>query len=199
MNKLFTILSFSASLLLAGLPGFSQSPPSGEDKEDLGLLDERGDVFPADEEPRKMIIYEKAVPVAGLSQDELYSRGKEWLAGAVANPKEVLQLDTKDKIIGKGSLQDPEGGNSWFYYTISLTFKNGQYRYEFSDIPPSNNPPLPNQAKGISLLEMVSSRDTQTSRKYQIWQAGIDSEFKRLSASLQSAMARPVTAKASGR
>lgn len=86
-----------------------------------------------------LITYQEVVKVEGITKDELYIRAREWFAKTFVSAQDVIQMDDKasGKIIGKGS-------SSGFYsilmsiipysltYTVSITAKDGRYRYEIS-------------------------------------------------------------------
>ena len=47
-----------------------------------------------------LITYSEVVKVDG-NKDELYSRAREWFAKTYNSAKNVIQMDDKDKIVGK--------------------------------------------------------------------------------------------------
>lgn len=87
------------------------------------------------------VSYSEVVKVDSASKDILYTRAKQWFAITFTASNYVVQMDDKQsgKIIGKGS--EPlvysyalTKQNYHANYTISITVKDGRYRYEVSDI-----------------------------------------------------------------
>lgn len=87
----------------------------------------------------KKIIYEGVEKVEGATKDELYVRAREWFARTFNSANKVLQMDDKaaGKLIGKAS--EPGVSLSLFTggfmmdYTVSITVKEGRYRYEITN------------------------------------------------------------------
>jgi hypothetical protein len=77
--------------------------------------------------------------VPGVSKDELYLRAREWFARTFVSAQALIQMDDKaaGKIIGKGLSEDVRNGfirtAYTIYYTVSITVKEGRYRYEITD------------------------------------------------------------------
>lgn len=97
--------------------------------------------------------YEGIIEQPG-SQDELYNKGKIWLAEAFKDAKAVVRTADKEAgtIVGKGIVQYsfmyatvkknklsgmPVDGSANF--TIKLFFKEGKYKYVISDISYNDN------------------------------------------------------------
>lgn len=87
----------------------------------------------------KLVSYNEVVQVQGASKEDLYIRGREWFANTFVSANHVIQMDDKEagKIIGKGN---SEGFYTilltpftyFLNYTVSITVKDGRYRYEIS-------------------------------------------------------------------
>jgi hypothetical protein len=86
-----------------------------------------------------LITYQDVVKVDGVSKDDIYVRAREWYARAFSSANSVIQMDDKaaGKIIGKGLsssyytvMRRPVNYN--LHYTISITAKEGRYRYEIT-------------------------------------------------------------------
>ncbi len=102
--------------------------------------------LPIDSDTHK-VTYQEIVKVDGVNKDELYVRAREWFALTFKSSKDVIQMDDKaaGKIIGKGS---SEGSTKyrmltmdyWLNYTVSITVKEGRYRYEITDFVIENKP-----------------------------------------------------------
>src|SRR6185312_12849833 len=81
-----------------------------------------------------LITYTGVVQVSG-TQSELYSRAREWFAKTYNSAQSVIQMDDKDKIVGK-PLMIAYYKNYHFgriYYTVSVYLKDGKYKYEFTN------------------------------------------------------------------
>lgn len=95
-------------------------------------------VLPTDSSTN-LITFQEVIKVEGVSKDELYLRAREWFARTFVSSQEVIQMDDKQggKIIGKGV---SSGSYSimlspilyYLNYTVSVTVKDGRYRYEIS-------------------------------------------------------------------
>ena len=93
----------------------------------------------------QLITYTGVVQVTG-NKDELYSRAREWFAKAYNSSLNVIQMDDKEKIIGKALMTvywknlvgvTSEAGN--VNYTISIFFKDGKYKYEITNFYHTGN------------------------------------------------------------
>ena len=64
------------------------------------------------------------------SNDEVYQRGKEWIAINFKSANDVLQLDTKEKLIVKGTdtftLPSIYGSYFDYYETLCLQYNKGK-------------------------------------------------------------------------
>lgn len=78
----------------------------------------------------------EVVQTEGISKDELYTRAREWYAHTFKNAESVLQMDDKEagKLIGKGFSHSSKDAFTDIWYTISVSVKDGRYKYEVSDI-----------------------------------------------------------------
>ena len=95
--------------------------------------------IPIDSASQK-ISYSGVVKVEGVSKDDLYTRSREWFARTFKSAKAVIQMDDKaaGKIIGKGYAEGSyvvliSAMKFDMWYTVSITVKDGRYRYELSD------------------------------------------------------------------
>lgn len=81
-----------------------------------------------------LITYSKVIQANG-TQQELYSRAREWFAKTYNSAQSVIQMDDKDKIVGKAAMtayyKNYHFGN--IYYTISIYLKDDKYKYEFTE------------------------------------------------------------------
>ena len=100
-----------------------------------------GQDFPIDKSTGR-IVYTDVIEAEG-SKDELYNRAKEWIVDNFRSIDHVLEVDSKQssQIIGKGATRI-EGemdffgfkSNALIGFTFKLNFKDGRYKYEFSDL-----------------------------------------------------------------
>lgn len=116
MKKLFTI-----AIILFALPANAQN-------------------WPIDKETNK-IMFTEVVTVDSATKNELYLRAREWFAKTYNNSKDVIQMDDKEagKIVGKGAFKvyaHNMGLRDYglVTYTISITAKDGRFKYELTDI-----------------------------------------------------------------
>ncbi|WP_299755358.1 DUF4468 domain-containing protein [uncultured Pontibacter sp.] len=75
--------------------------------------------------------------------DELYNKSKKWIVDTFHSIDHVLEVDsrTSSQIIGKGKVLI-EGEEDFIgttpplilHFTFALNFKDGRYKYEFSDL-----------------------------------------------------------------
>lgn len=85
-----------------------------------------------------LITYSEVVNENG-SKDELYSRAREWFAKTYNSAQNVIQMDDKDKIVGKALMQvyhkafGKDHISGYINYTISIYFKDGKYKYEITN------------------------------------------------------------------
>jgi hypothetical protein len=94
--------------------------------------------LPVDEAGK--VTYTEVVTMEGQTQDALYSRALEWFAKTFNSAKNVIQMQDKEngKLIGKAlipiTVKDisryPAGVVS---YTLSISTKEGKYKYEVID------------------------------------------------------------------
>lgn len=89
----------------------------------------------------QLISYSGVIQVEGATQNDLYLRSREWFAKKLNSIRDVIQMDDREagKVIGKVN-------SAGYYtilltqfpyrltYTISITSKDGRYRYEISSI-----------------------------------------------------------------
>ncbi|MEJ8803133.1 DUF4468 domain-containing protein [Pontibacter sp. H249] len=84
------------------------------------------------------ITYSEVVSAEGLTQEQLYQRLREFFTVQFKSADDVIQMDTKDKVIGKawqdiivddGKVQEKRK----LWYTVKLEMKEGRYRIELSD------------------------------------------------------------------
>lgn len=82
-----------------------------------------------------LITYTEIVKASG-NKDELYSRSKEWFAKTYNSAQRVIQMDDKEsgKIVGKAMMQVYDNGDcGYINYTISISVKDGKYKYEINN------------------------------------------------------------------
>ncbi|RZK27684.1 MAG: DUF4468 domain-containing protein, partial [Hymenobacter sp.] len=94
-----------------------------------------------------LIDYTDVVQVDGVSQAELFKRGKIWLVSTFKSAKDVIQAEDKDAgiIVGKAySVINIQSGKfivpAKLFYTLKLNFKDGKYKYELTDFYFENEP-----------------------------------------------------------
>jgi len=94
------------------------------------------------DELTKLINYTEIVQLdTSFTKNDLYLRGREWFAKAYSSSKNVIQLDEKEsgKIVAKALMpvyHKSMGTNypsGYINYTITISFKDGRYKYEVSN------------------------------------------------------------------
>lgn len=104
----------------------------------IGLL------FPAFLFSQTPITFDEVVEIEGVSKDDLYNRGLQFMIKAFKDADEVIQLKDKEngQIIGKGNFSYVQSRQGWggspntegvVNFTIKLLFKDGKYRYVLTD------------------------------------------------------------------
>jgi len=84
------------------------------------------------------VFYEDIVDVKGATQDQLYQRCRAWFAKSFKSANDVLQLDTKDELIGKAiwtySVYMGLGkANVDVEFMILVKIKEGRYMCQITD------------------------------------------------------------------
>jgi hypothetical protein len=109
------------------------------------------------------IVFSEVVKVDSVSKDELYTRAREWFAKTFKSAQDVLQMDDKEsgKLIGKGSSKGVNhlqlSTNSFYLnYMISITIKDGRYRYEVTDFTAKDEPTQYRLNPSLLLLSELS-------------------------------------------
>ena len=78
----------------------------------------------------------------------LYSQARMWFAETYRSSKDVIQLEDKEngRIIGKGNIKyesnifvGSTGTRGWINYTISISVKDGKYKYEITNFMHEGN------------------------------------------------------------
>ena len=146
-----------------------------------------------------LITYTGIVQVSG-TQSELYSRAREWFAKTYNSAQSVIQMDDKDKIVGK-PLMIAYYKNYHFghiYYTVSIYLKDGKYKYEITDFyhkgeyvtTGSSWTETPDLGSVESLMNSTKKRDQKI---FTAFSEQINSEVISLISSLKEAMSNPAT------
>jgi hypothetical protein len=98
--------------------------------------------IPVDAETKQALIME-VVDVPGATKAELYDRAMSWITKFYPNPTGMVQSKNPEtgEIIGKAqfriSSKDKKGVESFdgmVAYTLTLSFKDGKFKYEISRI-----------------------------------------------------------------
>lgn len=97
--------------------------------------------FPVDENTQ-MVSYSKVINVDGVSADELYELGLEWINTYFKNSSSVMQVKDKDNhhLEGKHSfyvMKDVKGNmvkGELIKYQFTIRFRDGRYKYEVTKI-----------------------------------------------------------------
>lgn len=102
----------------------------------LGSFSVLGQKLPIDEETQKVTFIDVS-EVSGVSQDEIYSKVKTWIASNFRSSKSVIDLDDREggKIIIKGNIDVGDvkdvmttfdGG--YYNFVMTILMKDGKYK-----------------------------------------------------------------------
>jgi hypothetical protein len=83
------------------------------------------------------VTYTNVINVDSVRKDELFVRAKKWFATTYKSANDVIQMDDKDagEIVGKGNMQIKYyARNPRISHTITISVKDGKYRYTISDL-----------------------------------------------------------------
>ncbi len=107
----------------------------------LNVQAQKSNIVPIDE-ITKLVTYQEVVEKEGAA-DTLYLRAIGWINDFYENPTDVTKVRDREggKIIGKAriKLMDYDKGGSpipsktIIHYTLKLDFKDGKFRYAFTD------------------------------------------------------------------
>jgi len=103
--------------------------------------------FPIDNITNKITYLEVVYLDSTSNKQDLFLRAKEWFAKTFNSANNVIQMQDKKEgiLIGKGSFEvfitslGMKNGGNYFNFTLSVYFKDGRYKYEFTDFTYSNN------------------------------------------------------------
>lgn len=108
------------------------------------------------------------IEVEGLQKDKIYQKSLEWIALNYRSADDVIQFKNQDagKIIAKGSfISNRFGKKGWIRHILVLDFKDGRYRYTFSDFayysPGSGE--LPFETKMVSKKKIIADTENDVS------------------------------------
>lgn len=150
-----------------------------------------------------LITYTGVVKVQG-NKDELYSRAREWFAKAYNSSLNVIQMDDKEKIVGKALMQvyfkalgkDQKSG--YVNYTISIYFKDNKYKYEITNFYHSGQ--YNDDGNYISAMgsceDMMAEKKKSYKKVYDYILYQVDENINNLIISLKEAMGKQATEKA---
>lgn len=87
------------------------------------------------------ITYTEVMHIGDVSKEQFYYRAKAWFAESFKDPKEVIQMDSKEAgtVIGKGNqtvyfetAMAPVEVK--LHFTVKIFCKEGRYKYEITDL-----------------------------------------------------------------
>lgn len=147
--------------------------------------------------------FESAVKVDSTRfKDELFIQAKSWIFKTFNNSETVIQLEDKNagQILGKGVFNytapkwwggGTEGSSGYIRFSIQLYFKDGKYKYVFTDF---THKPSSDKSFGIitnSSIPPFKSLKGSKKRAELIWgdlQNKVDIEGMQLTKSLKESM-----------
>ena len=91
--------------------------------------------------------FEGVVAVDSVKTEELYKRCKIWFAKTYKSAQNVLQMDSRDEIIGRGAepfyvFSVATTAQVYVNYALSVKFKDGKYKYSLTDFVVSTGFPI---------------------------------------------------------
>lgn len=148
------------------------------------------------------IVYRDIVAIDSTTKSELYQKAKPWIVNSFRNSKEVIRLDTEDKIISKGNFRTfttahlmgvERKVDGVCNFTMLIAFKDGRYKaeiYDMSFICSNNND---GNFKNITSAEKCPEKwpFVGQGKMNQMWKelkAHIDTECKYTLLSLKESM-----------
>jgi len=84
--------------------------------------------------------YTEIITVDSVTTSELFIRARTWYAKTFNSAKDVIQMENGETIVGKALLPLNRNGlhSGSMHYTVTLSVKEGKYRYEFTDFYHTN-------------------------------------------------------------
>jgi hypothetical protein len=148
-----------------------------------------------------LITYTGVVQANG-TQQELYSRAREWFAKTYNSAQSVIQMDDKDKIVGKALMKAYYKKYRFGYinYTVTIYIKDDKYKYEFTEFYHKgeyvgggvyigntyiSNADIPNLGPIEGLMDSQKKRDQKIFAAFSVQ---INDNVKSLIASLEETM-----------
>lgn len=140
-----------------------------------------------------------------MKQSDLFVLARKWFSEVFKNPKNVLDIEDKERgeLAGKSVIQYTSNGsasatNGYINFNVSILVKDGRYKYEFTDfvhigsfdiwsfdlITTDEDCPY---KKGSALYSKKSTNEMWKDIKFQI-----DETIKPLISSLKDAMSKKV-------
>jgi hypothetical protein len=112
------------------------------------------------------------VELNDFSKDKIYKKSLEWIALNYKSAEDVIQLrdEEQGKIIAKGNFISKRfGKKGWIRHTLVLDFKEGKFRYTYSDLayysPGSGE--MKFESKMISKKKIIADTENDIKRSIQ--------------------------------
>ena len=150
------------------------------------------------------VYYEGVIAVDSATKDALYQRAKRWVVDAYKSAKDVIQLDDPDngELVVKGKFKTYwqttflAGQDVYIAHTISISVKDGKYRYQMTDFVVSGYNPSSQYSAGgpwEQALEDCAKGRVQNTQRF--FQEKVEPEIQETIGSLKQAMLQPISAK----
>jgi hypothetical protein len=133
-TKIIMLLFGAISLIAVGC----EAAEHGTDEKTIATSIQQPTKFDFSSSP-----YTEVVTVENSKADDLYFRAREWFSRAFKSSNNVLQMDSKERmiLIGKGTIEIPPGSTfgptkdakGFVHFTITVYLKDGRYKYEIAD------------------------------------------------------------------
>lgn len=117
------------------------------------------------------------------SNEEVYQRAREWIAINFKSANDVLQLDTKEKLIVKGSMPFQVYSKSYVfdfvgYFMLTVSIRDGRFKVDFEMIE-AENVEYPGKAdfKGFEFVVYSALSEEETlARRLEIFETAAINE-----------------------
>lgn len=157
----------------------------------------------------KLITYSSVVAMPGLTQSEIYARGKIWFANTFRSGKDVVMSEEKDTGIIHGTSSETiyttyalSVNTSKLWYSVKLTAKDGRYKYDISRFLIEATPTINDQHPEAIAVERTLLA-TETAPR---WRATVRQQRVRvhdlatkLSAGIKNDMSKPAAGASAGK
>lgn len=164
----------------------------------FSLFAQQTTTLPTDSTTGRFVVAD-LIAVPGVSQQDLHDKALQYLTKSFKAPSSIIQEDNVDKIVFKGFRKinvktDDVNTNYPLHFMLTITFKEGAYRFKATDFSPDAiNYYTPQSLKHPDQLKFKNKKEKQAYLTvYNSYTEGMQSVGK----DLQTAIKRSLVAKA---